>query len=117
MVNDKEHLPLNFSALRLGETRKINVLVHDKNCAHAQCAVTMVTSNGTMTSAPLEMKTECYDFLVTPEVPGQHTIRIEYAGKEVSGSPFALDVEVIDISSVKVKGLQTCELTCFYSLV
>ena len=84
-------------------------MVQDKNLSRALCTATMNTSNGTPINVPLEMKTECYDFQVTPEVPGQHMLRVEYAGVEVPGSPYAIDVGAIDISSVKVKGLETGE--------
>ena len=84
-------------------------MVQDKNATRSPCTATIHTSNGTPTNVPLEMITECFDFQVTPGVPGQHLLRVEYAGAEVPGSPFVVDVEPIDVSSVKVRGLETGE--------
>ena len=57
----------------------------------------------------MESKTECYEYVLTPNVPGQHRILIEYAGKEVPGTPFFVNAEAVDISKVVVKGLEPRE--------
>ena len=49
--------------------------------------------------------------MFTPKVPGKHTVKIEFAGKEVPNSPFTVHVETIDVSKVLVKGLETRKLS------
>lgn len=72
--------------------------------------MTVTNPKGDTSEIPVELKTDGYDCLFTPTVPGQHKVKIEYAAKEVPKSPFTVNVETIDVSKVLVKGLETRKL-------
>ena len=101
------HIVTKFSAIPLGETRKISIITKESGRVDAACKVTVTPPKGDTYDVPVELKTEGYDCLFTPKVPGQHKVKIEYAAKDVPNSPFTVHVETIDVSKVLVKGLET----------
>ncbi|XP_053377764.1 filamin-A-like isoform X5 [Mercenaria mercenaria] len=90
----------------LGETRKVTILTHETGRADAPCAVISTSPKGKTEDVPTEKIPEGYICNFTPKEKGDHKVKVTYAGKEVPNSPFSVNVEAIDISGVKVKGLE-----------
>lgn len=93
-------------AIQLGESRKVTVLTHETGRADAPCEVISTSPKGKTDNVSTEKIPEGYICNFTPTEKGDHKVKVTYAGKEVPNSPFSVNVEAIDVSSVKVKGLE-----------
>lgn len=95
-----------FTAVQLGETRKITVLTHLTDRPHAPCSVVSTSPSGATLEMPVEKIPEGYEVLFTPEEKGNHKVKVTFANQEVPNSPFSVNVEAVDVSGVIVKGLE-----------
>lgn len=102
----KKSLFFIFTAVQLGETRKITVLTHLTDRPHAPCAVVSTSPSGKTLEMPMEKIPEGYEVLFTPEEKGNHKVKVTFSNQEVPNSPFSVNVEAVDVSGVIVKGLE-----------
>lgn len=93
-------------AIQLGETRKVTILTHETGRADAPCGVVSTSPKGKTEDVPTEKSPEGYTSDFTPKEKGEYKVKVTYAGKEVPNSSFTVKVEALDISGVKVKGLE-----------
>ncbi|KAL4226921.1 hypothetical protein ACF0H5_014899 [Mactra antiquata] len=90
----------------LGETRKITIITKDTGRADAPCAVISTSPKDKTDDVPTEKFVDGYYAYFTPKEKGNYKVKITFAGKEVPNSPFTVSVEALDVSGVKVKGLE-----------
>ena len=90
-------------------------MTHETGRPDAPCSVTALTPTGKSEDIPTAKNPEGYECIFTPKEKGDHKVKVTYAGKEVPDSPFTVKIETIDVSGVKVKGLdkRMCHLYLF----
>ena len=99
-------IDLCFTAVQLGETRKLTVLTHLTDRPSAPCSVVSQSPKGEMLEMPVEMIPQGYEVLFTPTEKGDHKLKVNFANQELPDSPFTAKVDAVDVSSVVVKGLE-----------
>ena len=76
----------------------------------APCKVLVKTPKGETMELPTQLTPDGYTTDFKPKDKGKHIVEITYANKEVPKSPFEVLVQTLDLSGVKVKGLEKRKL-------
>lgn len=106
------------AAIQTGEKRTVLVITTAIKMKAGPCNITVTNPKGRSTNLKTKQVTEGFETVFSPWDSGVHKITIEYAGKEVPGSPFEVDVFKINLSAIFVTGLEKRKLfNKFYVLV
>lgn len=111
----KQFLFLILIAIQVGEKRTIQVIAPTKKEGRfgpePTCKVFATNPKGRTSELPIAVTATAFETSYKPMDMGTHKIKVEYMDKEVQGSPFSVDVlKPVDVSKVKVKGLETRKL-------
>ena len=90
-----------FSAIPLGQTRKISIITKDTGKPDSPCKVTVISPKGQTLELPTSQSPDGYEANFTPKEPGQYTVKVEFASKEVPKSPFTVTVETTETKAPK----------------
>ena len=67
-----------------------------------------INPKGKTSELPIAKTATAFETTYKPTEMGTHKVKVEYMDKEITGSPFSVDVlKPVDVSKVKVKGLDT----------
>lgn len=92
-------------AVTVGEKRPVTITTGKPD---APCKVTATNPKGKPSDVPTKKLKDGYEATFAPLEDGPYKVKVEYAGKEAPGSPFAVEVKPkVDLSSIEVKGLET----------
>ena len=98
----------SFTAIPLGESRPISIDTTATGKPDAPCRLFAKGPNSPYTEIPTKKTKEGYEALYTPKEPGPNAVKVELAEKEVSKTPFVVNVEAeFDEKKVEVKGLES----------
>ena len=90
-----------LTAIPLGQTRKISIITKDTGKPDLPCKVTVISPKGQASELPTAQSPDGYETNFTPKEPGQYTVKVECADKEVPKSPFTVTVETTETKAPK----------------
>ena len=92
----------------MDEVRPITVDTTAAGRPDAPCQITASNPRGEIIELPTQQIPEGFQTMFAPLEPGPHLVNVNFAGKEVPKSPFAVTVEPkVDVGAVDVLGLET----------
>lgn len=102
-----------FTAIAPGEKRPVVIDTTAAPKKDAPVKISATTPKGRTTELKTKPTPEGYETTFSSWDKGEHTIKVQYDGKEIPDSPFVVAVEKIDVTKVTVKGLETRKLHIF----
>lgn len=109
-INNSISFLLN-SAIKLGETRPISVVTAPTGKPDLPCRVLAKGPTGPYQELPTKKVPGGYQCLYSPKEPGNNSVKVEFAGKEVPNSPYHVNVQSdVDVTKVQIKGLESRKL-------
>lgn len=98
----------SFTAIPLGETRPISIVTTATGKPDAPCRIFAKGPTSPYIEIPTKKTRDGYEAQYTPDEPGPNAVKVEFAEKEVSKTPFIVNVETeIDETKVQLKGLES----------
>lgn len=70
------------------------------------CNISALNPKGRSTNLKTKQVTEGFETVFSPWDAGVHKVKVEYAGKEIPGSPFEVDVFKVNFNAIFVIGLE-----------
>ena len=108
---------LLVTAVAPGEKRPVTVVTTNAPKKEAPCKIVDVSPKNRSSELKTKKVDVGYEAVFSTWDIGVHMVKIEYDSKEVPGSPFEVFVEKIDVTKVKVIGLDTRKLMINIKLI